>query len=472
MSYWSGDNTAADSVGTNHGTLINGTGYATGQVGSAFRLDGVDDRIGVADAPTLALTGSISIEAWVKANAYPAEGSGHGLILFRGDDRGGLDPYQLTLGEDGLIKFQISSLSGGAGVQAPLPVGQFVHVAGTLDDATGEMKLYLNGVLVSQSITAERPFGPLDPASNPGVGIGSHGGYPSTPHKFLFNGLIDELKLYDHALTGDEVRASFFASGGQLQVAISDVTVTEGATGTVFLDAFVQSAPSGLDAPRGMTFHNGDLYVISGATNSVLRYGPSGEFLGEFVTPNSGGLDGAFDLAFGPDGDLYVNSARTTHSVLRYDGNTGAFIDQFVVPGAGGLLSPRGLLFGPDQNLYVASQNSGQILRFQGPFGATPGAFMDEFASTDSDHGPFDMAIGPDGHLYVAVVPHEHGTIGSQLPLGIGYVARFDGTTGASMGTFVPTGTGGLVDGRRVTFDSAGNLLVGEFSLNSVLKFQ
>ncbi len=201
VSYWSGDNTAADSVGTNHGTLINGTGYATGQVGSAFRLDGVDDRIGVADAPTLALTGSISIEAWVKANAYPAEGSGHGLILFRGDDRGGLDPYQLTLGEDGLIKFQISSLSGGAGVQAPLPVGQFVHVAGTLDDATGEMKLYLNGVLVSQSITAERPFGPLDPASNPGVGIGSHGGYPSTPHKFLFNGLIDELKLYDHALT-------------------------------------------------------------------------------------------------------------------------------------------------------------------------------------------------------------------------------------------------------------------------------
>ena len=83
---------------------------------------------------------------------------------------------------------------------APMPLGEFVHVAGTLDDATGEMRLYLNSVLVSQTVISIRPFGDLDPASNPGVGIGSHGGYPTTPHRFLFNGLIDELKLYDNAL--------------------------------------------------------------------------------------------------------------------------------------------------------------------------------------------------------------------------------------------------------------------------------
>ena len=61
---------------------------------------------------------------------------------------------------------------------APLPLGQFIHVAGTLDDASGAMRLYLDGVLISQITTTQRPFGDLDPASNPGIGIGNHGGAP------------------------------------------------------------------------------------------------------------------------------------------------------------------------------------------------------------------------------------------------------------------------------------------------------
>ena len=214
VSHWTGNNTAADSVGSNHGTLISGAAYAVGQVGQAFSFDGIDDRIGVADSSSLALSGSLSIEAWVKATVYPAVGTGSGIILFRGDDRGGLDPYQLTLAQDGNIRFLVNSLAGGASVSAPMPIGEFVHIAGTLDDATGEMRLYMNGVLVSQIVTSIRPFGELDPASNPGVGIGSHGGYPATPHRFLFTGLIDELKLYDNALTSQEVEAAFNASKG------------------------------------------------------------------------------------------------------------------------------------------------------------------------------------------------------------------------------------------------------------------
>ena len=92
------------------------------------------------------------------------------------------------------------------------------------------MRLYLNGILVSQGVTSVRPFGALDPASNPGVGIGSHGGYPSTPHKFLFNGLIDELKLYNHALSQADVLANFNATKGSLQpvISISDSSGVEG----------------------------------------------------------------------------------------------------------------------------------------------------------------------------------------------------------------------------------------------------
>ena len=144
VSHWTGDNTAADAVGTNHGTLINGTTYVAGQVGQAFSLDGIDDRIGVADSSSCSHQFADD-RGLGESQFLPSRGSGSGLILFRGDDREELDPYSLALTENGVINFQINSLAGGAGLSAHFPLGQFVHVAGTLDDATGEMKLYLNG---------------------------------------------------------------------------------------------------------------------------------------------------------------------------------------------------------------------------------------------------------------------------------------------------------------------------------------
>ena len=40
----------------------------------------------------------------------------------------------------------MNSLTEGATVAASMPEGEFVYVAATLDDATGEMRLFLNGV--------------------------------------------------------------------------------------------------------------------------------------------------------------------------------------------------------------------------------------------------------------------------------------------------------------------------------------
>ncbi|HLX06756.1 MAG TPA: hypothetical protein VKY89_02720, partial [Thermoanaerobaculia bacterium] len=72
--------------------------------------------------------------------------------------------------------------------------------------------------------------------------------------------------------------------------------------------------------------------------------GNTGAFLGVFVAKGSGGLNGAYGLAFGPDGNLYVNSF-TSNQVLRYDGNTGAFLGVFAQ--GNGLLGPTYLLFPP-----------------------------------------------------------------------------------------------------------------------------
>jgi sugar lactone lactonase YvrE len=167
----------------------------------------------------------------------------------------------------------------------------------------------------------------------------------------------------------------------------------------------------------------GTFLVGNSRGNNVLRFdGNTGNFIGEFIPPGSGGLSNPDTIVFGPDGngddksDIYVssgdkpgNSAEPTASaVLRYDGITGAFIDKFVgdnpntaADETGGLFRPYGLAFGPDGNFYVSSFLSDQILRYNGK----TGQFIDVFASGNQQagglNGPNGLLFAPDGNLYV-----------------------------------------------------------------------
>lgn len=118
---------------------------------------------------------------------------------------------------------------------------------------------------------------------------------------------------------------------------------------------------------------DGNLYVSSSLTDSVLRYnGQTGAFIDTFATEEKGSEpDG---LSFGPDGNLYIANFRT-NNILRYNGKTGAFIDTFVPSGSGGLNGPVKPIFGTDGNLYVSGLNSNNILRYDGK----TGAFIDTF---------------------------------------------------------------------------------------------
>src|SRR5262245_48209705 len=50
--------------------------------------------------------------------------------------------------------------------------------------------------------------------------------------------------------------------------------------------------------------------------------------------------------------------------ILRFDGATGQYIDDFVTPKSGGLDEPSGMAVGSDGNLYVASAQTNQIFRY------------------------------------------------------------------------------------------------------------
>ena len=61
---WNGENNANDSVGTNHGTLMNGCTFTTGKLGQAFTFDGVNDYIEF-PSNTMNLTGDFTISFWI-----------------------------------------------------------------------------------------------------------------------------------------------------------------------------------------------------------------------------------------------------------------------------------------------------------------------------------------------------------------------------------------------------------------------
>jgi hypothetical protein len=152
-------------------------------------------------------------------------------------------------------------------------------------------------------------------------------------------------------------------------------------------------------------------------------------------------------MVFGPDGNLYV-IATDQSEVLRFQGPTGktpgAFIDTFVTSGSGGLHIPLSLAFGPDGNLYVANSQAnnaipGGILRYCG----RTGDFLDTFIAPGSGGliKPLSILFGPDGDLFVGSADATGGSIASPHT---SIVLRYKATTGAFIGTFVTADSGGL----------------------------
>jgi streptogramin lyase len=139
----------------------------------------------------------------------------------------------------------------------------------------------------------------------------------------------------------------------------------------------------------------GEILVGNLPGHNVLKFDASkGDFLKTFVQM---GQAEATDIAWGPDGDLFLTDVVNA-AVLRYDGNTGAYEGQFVKPGAGGLASPQSLVFGPSGNLYVTGTPLTQINEYDGTTG--------EFVKTVFSAGatvPGQITFGPsDGLIYFA----------------------------------------------------------------------
>lgn len=163
-----------------------------------LRFDG-NSRVNVPDAPLFELTHGLTLEAYVFVK------DNHDIIaglVGRGDDRYGFDPYYVAVNflRGGVLEFVVETEDTASALWSPskVPLRQWIHVAATLDDATGVQSLYINGALVASKTTTVRPFAKLQKDQHPGLRIG--GSSRSSPDRALFHGSMDEIRISDVAL--------------------------------------------------------------------------------------------------------------------------------------------------------------------------------------------------------------------------------------------------------------------------------
>ena len=197
---WSFDegdgNAVKDSSKSGHDGAISGAKRVKGVVGSALEFNGVSDFANVSSPGSGLVDKAVSVEAWIQS----AGNNVNANLVFAGPES--LD-YGIWIqggrffagiwNSDG-AQYSVVSPSG------PTP-GQWYHVAMTCDFNTDKtVKLYIDGKLISTSPAV----GTAIRSAHTTIDIGGR-----TPNASYFNGIIDDVKIYNRALSEEEIRKPY-----------------------------------------------------------------------------------------------------------------------------------------------------------------------------------------------------------------------------------------------------------------------
>jgi glucose/arabinose dehydrogenase len=195
--------TAGDASGSGRVGIIGGATWTpNGRFGQGLSFDGIDDWVTVADAAALDLTTGMTIEAWVRPTAL----GGWRTVVMK-EAAGGL-AYSLYADDDtpsrpaGYVNRNNRDVSApGAG---PLPLDTWTHLAVTYGG--GFLRLYVNGVQAGSTAVNGNIRTTTD-----ALRIGGNSVWGE-----YFAGSLDEVRIYNRALTAMEIQAGMDQTlGGQ-----------------------------------------------------------------------------------------------------------------------------------------------------------------------------------------------------------------------------------------------------------------
>ncbi len=196
VAHWKFDENERDSSGSeHHGTPSEAIQYAEGKLGNAVVFNGSSQYITTRDSERwLSFGGAqpFSIEAWIN----PKSGGNGGTVVgkFNGSVQ---NEYLLQVLPDGKIRFHREVSPFGFNSEQAIPFDEFTHVVVTYDGT--DMKIYINGKLDSSQSRGAQSTATATPVL---IGARWHNGSPED----FFDGIIDNVKLYNRALTPEEVK--------------------------------------------------------------------------------------------------------------------------------------------------------------------------------------------------------------------------------------------------------------------------
>lgn len=344
-----------------------------GVVGNALAINGYRQTyLALANKPEID-SKAFSVSFWFKQD--PAYVANSAIISHVNADKNAGWYFQLNVSKaQSTIQFAVTNSDGKVfTVSSPYETGIFQNVIGTFDEK--ELKIYVNGYLIEStryngSYTAN-PDVPLN------VGLNSYDyGRPWT-------GLIDELRLYDRAVSEKEVQKLTDYSTYTQSLAAND----EGLTGYWPFDEGLMDksgnsndgkitllATSMVFSPDGRLFYSvrdaGEIKIakpISADLNEpfVRLQDPSTnahqDILGITIDPNYSTNHFVYAYVIVTDNNTGTISSR----VIRFTELDNKATDQKIlidnIPTRGGAYLAGALAFGPDDKLYISTGYTAEI---------------------------------------------------------------------------------------------------------------
>lgn len=208
VAYYPFNGNANDESGNgNHGTIYNST-FVDGKSGSALEFSGdLTSYVEVPHSDSLSPSSAVSISLWAKEiTASPAYSS----LIYKagGEPIGMFGERQYSLWTTASQAMHLTSTPEGSTNQiyttspnGSYVEGQFFHVAGVIDAPNHIMKIYVNGTKIQ-----EYPYsGDQIRTGNYPLRIGGHF-YHNFCDQSNFNGIIDEVRIYNRALSETEIQ--------------------------------------------------------------------------------------------------------------------------------------------------------------------------------------------------------------------------------------------------------------------------
>lgn len=201
IGYWkfdegSGETAKDETPNAFHGK-VTGAAWVAGVVGNALDFDGSDDCVDIGDPPQLRLTDAMTLAAWILVDGF----QGNGRIVCK-QDGPGKRGWSLNIERQKYVCIQVPIDTDTTVATKPptFPEGRWVHVIGVFNPGR-EICTYLDGKLADR-VTDGVPVKQFNSALPVRIGGRPEGGC-------FFDGRIDEVRIYNRALSAEEAKALY-----------------------------------------------------------------------------------------------------------------------------------------------------------------------------------------------------------------------------------------------------------------------